>query len=126
MRQLWSLLLSAVLARRRYGLLTDTESVPLAFARHPALCSPDFPLADASDRPFDERQLLTCTAKPKLHRTPVVPKARFELARPYGHYALNVARLPVPPLRQRYNLKIVAREASRGKDNGQNRVGFFV
>jgi hypothetical protein len=24
----------------------------------------------------------------------VVPKARFELARPVGHYALNVARLP--------------------------------
>ncbi len=24
----------------------------------------------------------------------LVPKARFELARPNGHYALNVARLP--------------------------------
>ncbi len=23
-----------------------------------------------------------------------VPKGRFELPRPYGHYALNVARLP--------------------------------
>jgi hypothetical protein len=23
-----------------------------------------------------------------------VPKVRFELTRPYGHYALNVARLP--------------------------------
>jgi hypothetical protein len=23
-----------------------------------------------------------------------VPKERFELSRPYGHYALNVARLP--------------------------------
>jgi hypothetical protein len=29
----------------------------------------------------------------------MVPKGRFELPRPYGHYALNVARLPVPPLR---------------------------
>ncbi len=28
-----------------------------------------------------------------------VPKGRFELPRPYGHYTLNVARLPVPPLR---------------------------
>lgn len=28
-----------------------------------------------------------------------MPKGRFELPRPYGHYALNVARLPVPPLR---------------------------
>ena len=25
---------------------------------------------------------------------PMVPKAGFEPARPYGHYALNVARLP--------------------------------
>jgi hypothetical protein len=24
----------------------------------------------------------------------MVPKERFELSRPYGHYALNVARLP--------------------------------
>lgn len=24
----------------------------------------------------------------------MVPKGRFELPRPYGHYALNVARLP--------------------------------
>ena len=24
----------------------------------------------------------------------LVPKVRFELTRPYGHYALNVARLP--------------------------------
>jgi hypothetical protein len=30
----------------------------------------------------------------------MVPKGRFELPRPYGHYALNVARLPVPPLRR--------------------------
>jgi hypothetical protein len=30
----------------------------------------------------------------------MVPKGRFELPRPYGHYALNVARLPIPPLRR--------------------------
>ena len=29
----------------------------------------------------------------------MVPKGRFELPRPYRHYALNVARLPIPPLR---------------------------
>ncbi len=27
-------------------------------------------------------------------RVIMVPKVRFELTRPYGHYALNVARLP--------------------------------
>ena len=27
-------------------------------------------------------------------RTIMVAKERFELSRPYGHYALNVARLP--------------------------------
>src|SRR5579883_1178356 len=32
------------------------------------------------------------------HRGPV-PKGRFELPRASAHYALNVARLPVPPLR---------------------------
>jgi hypothetical protein len=30
----------------------------------------------------------------------MVPKGRLELPRPYGHYALNVARLPIPPLRR--------------------------
>ena len=29
----------------------------------------------------------------------LVPKGRFELPRGHPHYALNVARLPVPPLR---------------------------
>src|SRR3954452_7666887 len=32
-------------------------------------------------------------------RNATVPKGRFELPRGYPHYALNVARLPVPPLR---------------------------
>ena len=30
----------------------------------------------------------------------MVPKAGFEPARALAHYALNVARLPVPPLRR--------------------------
>jgi hypothetical protein len=29
-----------------------------------------------------------------------VPKEGFEPSRAYAHYALNVARLPIPPLRQ--------------------------
>ena len=29
----------------------------------------------------------------------MVPKAGLEPARAYAHYALNVARLPIPPLR---------------------------
>src|SRR5215472_9263900 len=29
----------------------------------------------------------------------MVPKEGFEPSRPNGHYALNVARLPIPPLR---------------------------
>ncbi len=28
------------------------------------------------------------------YKRSLVPKVRFELTRPYGHYALNVARLP--------------------------------
>ena len=32
-------------------------------------------------------------------RCEVVPKEGFEPSRPNGHYALNVARLPIPPLR---------------------------
>ena len=30
----------------------------------------------------------------KRPKVKMVPKERFELSRPYGHYALNVARLP--------------------------------
>jgi hypothetical protein len=30
----------------------------------------------------------------KRSKIRMVPKERFELSRPYGHYALNVARLP--------------------------------
>jgi hypothetical protein len=32
--------------------------------------------------------------KRKLLRNPMVPRVRFELTRPFEHYALNVARLP--------------------------------
>jgi hypothetical protein len=43
-------------------------------------------------------------------RGSAVPKGRFELPRGYPHYALNVARLPVPPLRP------VLRPPSRGPE----------
>jgi hypothetical protein len=33
----------------------------------------------------------------------MMPKVGFEPTRPYGHYALNVARLPIPPLRRDNN-----------------------
>ena len=61
------------------------------------LCSSDFPLAEASDRPSGIIQLLRRRLQGRQRS--MVPKGRFELPRPYGHYALNVARLPVPPLR---------------------------
>ena len=32
-----------------------------------------------------------------------VPKERFELSRPFGHYALNVARLPFRHFGMTYN-----------------------
>src|SRR5215213_2630039 len=37
--------------------------------------------------------------RPISQQGSAVPKGRFELPRGYPHYALNVARLPVPPLR---------------------------
>src|SRR5579883_1849151 len=68
-------------------------------------------------RSVDDRQLKTCRKQPrpvkrrlKIKKTVKaaenstgkmirVPKGRFELPRANAHYALNVARLPVPPLR---------------------------
>ena len=55
----------------------------------------------------------------------MVPKVRFELTRPYGHYALNVARLPVPPLRRiRLNRRIVAWDRRGSKDTAKLQVGL--
>jgi hypothetical protein len=40
------------------------------------------------------------SANKKLcHRRVQVPKVGFEPTRAFAHYALNVARLPIPPLR---------------------------
>ena len=48
--------------------------------------------------------------RPITRQGSAVPKGRFELPRGYPHYALNVARLPVPPLR------LVLRPPSRGPE----------
>src|SRR5215211_6457920 len=42
---------------------------------------------------------MTYDPRPITQQRSAVPKGRFELPRGYPHYALNVARLPVPPLR---------------------------
>ena len=78
-----------------------------------ALRSSDFPLAPKGQRPssLPHPRLVTYHAARRSRaavavagaasgagRT-VVPKGRFELPRAFAHYALNVARLPVPPLR---------------------------
>ena len=83
-----------------------------AFTGHP--CSVQLGLSSrpkASDHPFSlqARQLSKCEPAMTASRsvvislakppTEMVPKGRFELPRGYPHYALNVARLPVPPLR---------------------------
>ena len=71
-----------------------------------ALCSSDFPLIHRVDQrpsptPCDEC-LRVVNVRGRDHhsrdRCPV-PRGRFELPRGYPHYALNVARLPVPPHR---------------------------
>lgn len=64
------------------------------------LCSSDFPLASrpATVLP-NATQLLKPRACQRQAPAPAVPKGRFELPRAFAHYALNVARLPVPPLR---------------------------
>jgi hypothetical protein len=87
--------------------------VSLAFTRHPALCSSDFPLASSrNQRPSFFLAFAPTIADHalqsfvKVQPAPLrrgqeewVPKGRLELPRPYEHYALNVARLPIPPLR---------------------------
>ncbi len=87
------------------GLSARCRASP-AFAGHPALCCSDFPLRLSPQRPSCptprialsmRRTCHACTASGGLRK--LVPKEGFEPSRPYGHYALNVARLPIPPLR---------------------------
>lgn len=46
-----------------------------------------------------------------------MPKAGFEPARPFGHCALNAARLPVPPLRhcEKYNMRMGLQASENSK-----------
>ena len=107
-KQVWSLLLSRGEPRANLDCRRPEAPPRLSPGTH-ALCSSDFPLAHRqrpSPRPLDA--LFTCkrakrTRRPLgsagRYRVHMVPKGRFELPRGYPHYALNVARLPIPPLR---------------------------
>src|SRR5439155_26787387 len=60
-------------------------------------------------------RLLARSEKAKTARLQVarsVPKRGLEPRRAFAHYALNVARLPIPPLRQ--GVRIISR-AARGR-----------
>lgn len=84
---------------RRCGLSTH-ECAALAFTRHP--CSVQLGLSsDARTGPAAILFSLSCDSHVNVLwiASDPVPRGRFELPRGYPHYALNVARLPVPPHR---------------------------
>ena len=94
----WSLLLSRGLPRANLDCRRAVSRAPPRLSPGTrALCSSDFPLAPKRQRPSLPTPCLGCQCAGRL--TSAVPKGRFELPRGYPHYALNVARLPVPPLR---------------------------
>ena len=65
-----------------------------------ALCSSDFPLAPEKGSSGHPQLTVVQFACQRAWITEdPVPRGRFELPRGYPHYALNVARLPVPPHR---------------------------
>ncbi len=64
-----------------------------------------------SHRPV--RKTKTTGIKPAVS---LVPKGRFELPRGYPHYALNVARLPIPPLRRAPTCRSGADRGTRTRD----------
>jgi hypothetical protein len=133
----WSLLLSRGLPHANLDCRRAVSRAPPRLSPGTrALCSSDFPLAPKRQRPSLPTPCLGCQCAgrrgsqgcrvsrcqgitftpPPSHPTTVppspsaVPKGRFELPRGYPHYALNVARLPVPPLR------LVLRPPSRGPE----------
>ena len=73
------------------------------FHRAPTLCAARTFLWPGQRSPVRNQPLVKVTAS-ECWPWSMVPKGRFELPRPYGHYALNVARLPVPPLRRDIHL----------------------
>ncbi len=99
----WFLLLSR-LAACLCGLSTR-ERVSPAFTGHP--CSSQLGLSSNPLGISGHPLLAACEyshlkrARTSIHsqESSPVPRGRFELPRGYPHYALNVARLPVPPHR---------------------------
>ena len=103
-------LVSVALARRaarQSGLSTPVGASP-AFTGHPRSVQLGLSSGEiASDHP--SLCVLICQRTDPANRIGnLVPKGRFELPRPYGHYALNVARLPVSPLRHAFDLAIAS------------------
>ena len=117
----WSLLLSRGLPHANLDCRRAVSRAPPRLSPGTrALCSSDFPLAPKRQRPSLPTPCLgyQCAGTSWVAGCPggrekllprhlvtlrpsksAVPKGRFELPRGYPHYALNVARLPVPPLR---------------------------
>src|SRR5215218_4956290 len=121
----WSLLLSRGMPRANLDCRRAISRAPPRLSPGTrALCSSDFPLAPKRQRPSLPTPCLSCQCagltqvvghgyrvmgrrfrpipydpRPITRQGSAVPKGRFELPRGYPHYALNVARLPVPPLR---------------------------
>ena len=117
-RRPWSLLLSRGTPRANLDC-RRLAAPPRLSPGTLALRSSDFPLTPSGQRPSSppRPRLLMCHAASHFatpatrsgaadgrsairHRFGPVPKGRFELPRAFAHYALNVARLPVPPLRR--------------------------
>ena len=62
----------------------------------PQLTDPESVVLPLDDSPISSSKLKVIKLNFELV---MVPKVGFEPTRPCDHYALNVARLPVPPLR---------------------------
>ena len=119
----WSLLLSRGMPRANLDCRRAVAARLPGFHRAPSLCAARTFLwrRNASDHPCPLHASVVnvrarsmrgdADATSALHHRSesAVPKGRFELPRGYPHYALNVARLPVPPLR------LVLRPPSRGR-----------
>lgn len=114
----WFLLLSR-LAARLSGLSTR-ERVSPAFTGHP--CSAQLGLS-SNPQGISGHPLFSASEYSHGNvREPVstfmesgpVPRGRFELPRGYPHYALNVARLPVPPHRHDSGVCPPGMEPTRG------------
>lgn len=80
----------------------STHAAP-AFTGHPYSLQPGLSSGRNQRSPVRNRPIVKVTAS-VCWPWSMVPKGRFELPRPFGHYALNVARLPVPPLRRDIHL----------------------